>query len=120
MTSLPAPVGHTDHPTHSLLIHMLSSLFLFTVASADYIDLTGPAREFTFLVGSTGTQSINVVVTTNTIPDNLVEGPETLTLDINGVTGPAVLGSPTSVTLTILDLDGKHYLLHAHIISSRH
>ena len=97
---------------------MLSSLFLFTAAGDDYIALTGPAREVTFLEGSTGTPSMNVAVSTNT--DGLVEGPETLTLDISGVTGPAVLGSHTPVTLTILDLDGKHYLLHAHIISSRH
>ena len=97
---------------------MLSSLFLFTDAGDDYIDLTGPAREVTFLVGSTGTPSINVAVTTNI--DGVVEGSETLTLDISDVTGPAVLGTTTSVTLTILDLDGKHYLLHAHIISNRH
>ena len=116
MTSL--PVRHTDHPTHSVLLHMLSSLFLFTAAPADYIDLIGPASEFTFAAGSTGTLSMNVEVSTNI--DGVVEGTETLTLDISGVTGPAVLGSPTSVTLTILDLDGKYYLLYAHIISSRH
>ena len=97
---------------------MLSSLFLFTAAPDDYTDLTGPARVFTFLAGSTGLESINVAVSTSPT-DGVVEGPETLTLDISGVTGP-VAGSPTSVTLTILDLDGKHYLLHAHIISSRH
>ena len=95
---------------------MLSSLFLFTGAPSDYIDLTGPARVFTFAAG--GMQSMDVTVSTNT--DGVVEGPETLTLDINGFTGLAVLGSPNSVTLTILDLDGKHYLLHAHIISNRH
>ena len=115
MTAL--PVGHTDHPTHSVLLHMLSSLFLFTAAPDDYIDLTGPAREFIFLAGSTGISSFNVAVSTNT--DFAVEGPETLTLDIS-VTGPAVLGSPTSVTLTILDITGKHYLLYTHIISNRH
>ena len=115
MTSL--PVGHTDHPTHSVLLHMLSSFFLFTAAPDDYTDLT--AMEFIFTAGSTGTPSMDVTVSTSPT-DGVVEGPETLTLDINGFTGPAVLGSPTSVTLTILDLDGKHYLLHAHIISSRH
>ena len=117
MTSL--PVRHTDHPNHSVLLHMLSSLFLFTAAPDDYTDLTGPARVFTFLAGSTGTPSMDVTVTTSPT-DGVVEGTETLTLDISGVTGPAVLGSPTSVTLTILDTTGKHYLLYAHIISSRH
>ena len=112
------PVGHTDHPTHSVLLHMLPSLFLFTAAPDDYIDLTGPAREFIFLAGSTGISSFNVAVSTNT--DFAVEGPETLTLDISDFTGPAVLGSPTSVTLTILDITRKHYLLYTHIISSRH
>ena len=115
------PVRHTDHPTHSVLLHMLSSLFLFTAAPDDYTDLTGLAREFTFLAGSTGMQSMDVSVSTSPT-DSVVEGPETLTLDISGFTGPAVLGSPTSVTLTILDPDitGKHYLLYAHIISSGH
>ena len=117
MTTL--PVGHTDHPTHSVLLHMLSSLCLFTAASEDYTLLTGPAREFTFVAGSTGTPSVDVTVFTSPT-DGLVEGPETLTLDINDFTGPAVLGTPNSVTLTILDIDGKHYLLHAHIISNRH
>ena len=98
---------------------MLSSLFLFTATSDDYINLIGPANEFTFLVGSTGMQSMDVAVSTSPT-DGVVEGSETLTLDISDFTGPAVLGSPTSVTLTILDLDGKHYLLHAHIISNRH
>ena len=99
---------------------MLSSLFLFTVASADYIDLIGPANEFTFAAGSTGGMLSMPVTVTTSPTDGVVEGPETLTLDISSFTGPAMLGSPTSVTLTILDLDGKHYLLHAHIISSRH
>ena len=117
MTSL--PVRHTDHPTHSVLLHMLSSLFLFTATPADYIDLIGPANEFTFAAGSTGLESMDVTVSTSPT-DGVVEGTETLTLGISGVTGPAVLGSPTSVTLTILDLDGKYYLLYAHIISSRH
>ena len=103
---------HTDHPTHSLLLHMLSSLFLFTAAPEDYIALT--AVEFTFSAGSFG-DYIPVTVFTNI--DDVVEGDEILTLQISDFTGPVVLGNPIIVTLTIFDIDSKHYLLCAYIRS---
>ena len=110
MTAL--PVGHTDHPTHSLLLHMLSALFLFTAAPEDYTALT--AVEFTFPAGSSG-DYIPMTVFTNF--DAVVEGDETLTLQISDFTGPVVLGNPITVTLTIIDIDSKHYLLCAYIRS---
>ena len=103
---------HTDHPTHSLLLHMLSSLFLFTAAPDDYTALT--AVEFTFSAGSFG-DYIPVTVFTNI--DDVVEGDEILTLQISDFIGPVVLGNPIIVTLTIFDIDSKHYLLCAYIRS---
>ena len=62
--------------------------------------------EFIFMPGGSLTQNVTV----ETVADMIVEGNETLSLGIDGITGPAQTGTPSSVTLTINDDDCKSTL----------
>lgn len=66
-------------------------------AGADYTATSGTLN---FASGQTSA-TFNVPI----IEDSLVEGPETVNLTLNSPTGGAVLGSPSSAVLTIIDND---------------
>ena len=56
---------------------------------------------------------ITETITVQTLTDTIVEGDETLSLGINGISGPGQIepGTPSSVTLTIDDDDCKSTLI---------
>ena len=83
-------------------ILLLLVFVLLTGTSPDFIGLN--MEEFIFMPGT-----LTQTVTVQTVADMIVEGDETLSLGIDGITGPAQTepGTPSSVTLTISDNDCK-------------
>ena len=90
--------------SHNMCNCSLSISYHLYLFYPDFMELD--MEEFTFTPGGSLTQTITV----ETLTDMIVEGDETLSLKINGITGPGQTGTPSSVTLTITDDDSKSTL----------
>ena len=67
-------------------------------SGSDYVGTMGTV---TFATGDTGNRTFNITI----LDDVLVEGEETVSLALSNPTGGAVLGSPDTAVMTIIDTD---------------